>query len=76
MTDQSMAPCRKRHLNTNKHRHTKSKAQDGCQTRTEQNRTLLITIHLRPLTGGVNDKCMHNMKKIDIIHTVYYEIQY
>ena len=30
--------------------------------RTEQNRTLLKTMHLRPLTGGVRDKHKHVMK--------------
>ena len=29
---------------------------------TEQNRTLLKTMHLRPLTGGVRDKHKHVMQ--------------
>ena len=33
-----------------------------CQNRTEQNITLLKTMHLRPLTGGVRDKHKHVMQ--------------
>ena len=32
------------------------------QNRTEQNRTLLKIMHLRPLTGGVRDKHKHVMQ--------------
>ena len=32
------------------------------QNRTEQNRTLMKTMHLRPLTGGVRDKHKHVMQ--------------
>ena len=32
------------------------------QNRTGQNRTLLKTMHLRPLTGGVRDKHKHVMQ--------------
>ena len=36
---------------------------------TESNITLLIPLHLRPSTDGVKDKRMHNMQKIDILHS-------
>ena len=36
--------------------------QNCLQNRTEQNRTLLKTMHLRPLTGGVRDKHKHVMQ--------------
>ena len=38
------------------------------QNRTEQNRTLLITIHHRPHADGVREKGMQYMQSIVIIH--------
>ena len=38
------------------------------QNRTEKNKTLLITVHLRPHAGGVREKGMQYMQSIVIIH--------